>query len=168
MYQAKGSERMSAIALEKALEFAPNDKNIRFSAAYAQSQAKLSAVAITNYDILLTLDPNNDISLNNLGAECQGVDLPFKAVNYYKKAAAKDNTLAMANLAYLFMNTGFYDEAVAELSQATQLPDPHENVSFARAQIEERRKEELDKWTKLIETGTRQQKFLREFASGIS
>ena len=30
MYQAKGSERMRAIALEKALEFAPNDKEIRF------------------------------------------------------------------------------------------------------------------------------------------
>ena len=52
MYQAKGSERMRAIALEKALEFAPNDKGIRFSAAYAQSQAKLSAVSITNYDTL--------------------------------------------------------------------------------------------------------------------
>lgn len=164
MYQAKGSEKMYAIALEKALEFAPRDKDIRFSAAYAQSQAKLSAVAITNYDTLLTLDPKQAFSLNNLGAECQGVDLLFKSVDYYKKAADEGNTLAMANLAYLFMNAGFRDEAVSKLSQASQLSNPHENVTSAKAQLEKRRREELEKWNNLIEAGTRQQQFLREFA----
>ena len=48
MYQAEGSERMRAIALEKALEFAPHDTDIRFNAAYAQSKANLSAISITN------------------------------------------------------------------------------------------------------------------------
>ena len=164
MYQAKGSERMHAIALEKALEFAPRDKDIRFSAAYAQSQARLSAVAITNYDTLLTLDPKQALSLNNLGAQCQGVDLLFKSVDYYKKAADEGLTLAMANLAYLFMNTGFRDEAVAELSRASQLSNPHENVASAKAQLEKRRREELEKWKNLIEVGIRQQQFLRQFA----
>lgn len=164
MYQAKGSERMRAIALEKALEFAPNDTDIRFNAAYAQSQANLSAVSITNYDTLLTLKPKNAISLNNLGVECRNVNLPFKSVDYYKKAAQEDETLAMSNLAYLFINTGFYDEAAAELSRASQRPNPHENVASAKAELEKRRREEQDKWTNLIETGTRQQQFLREFA----
>ena len=164
MYQAKGSERMHAIALDKALEFAPRDKDIRFSAAYAQSQAKLSAVAITNYDTLLTLDPKQALARNNLGFECQGVDLLFKSVDYYKKAADEGNTLAMANLAYLFMNTGFRDEAVTELSRASQLSNPHENVASAKAQLEKRRREELEKWKNLIEVGIRQQQFLREFA----
>ena len=155
---------MRAIALEKALEFAPNDKDVRFSAAYAQGQAKLSAVAITNYDILLKLDPKQAFSLNNLGAECQGVDLFFKAVDYYKKAADEGNTLAMANLADLFINAGFCDEAAAELLRANQLPNPHENIASAKAELEKRRREELDKWTSLIEIGARQQQFLREFA----
>ncbi len=164
MYQAKGSERMRAIALEKALEFAPNDTDIRFNAAYAQSQANLSAVSITNYDTLLTLKPKNAISLNNLGVECRNVNLPFKSVDYYKKAAQEEETLAMSNLAYLFINAGFYDEAAAELSRAGQQPNPHENVASAKAELEKRRREEQDKWTNLIEIGTRQQQFLREFA----
>lgn len=119
MYQAKGSERMRAIALEKALEFAPRDIDIRFSAAYAQSQAKLSAVSITNYDTLLTLEPKEGLSLNNLGVECKGVDLLFKSVGYYRKAADEGSTLAMANLAQLLMDTGFRDEAADELSRAS-------------------------------------------------
>ena len=164
MYQAKGSERMYAIALEKALEFAPNDKDVRFSAAYAQSQAKLSAVSITNYDTLLTLEPKQAVSLNNLGVECQGLGLRFKSVDHYKKAADGDYTLAMANLAYLLMNMGFYKEANDEILRASQLPNPHENVASAKAELEKRRREELDKWASLIEIGTRQQQFLREFA----
>ena len=164
MYQAEGSERMRAIALEKALEFAPHDTDIRFNAAYAQSKANLSAISITNYDILLTFKPKNAISLNNLGVECRNVTLPFKSVDYYKKAAREDNTLAISNLAYLFINTGFYDEAAAELSRASQLSNPHENVASAKAELQKRRREEQDKWTNLIEIGTRQQQFLREFA----
>ena len=164
MYQAKGSERMRAIALEKALEFAPRDIDIRFSAAYAQSQAKLSAVSITNYDTLLTLEPKEALSLNNLGVKCKDVDLLFKSVDYYKKAADEGSTLAMANLAQLLMDTGFRDEAADELSRASQLPNPHKNVASAKAQLEERRREELEKWTNLIEVGARQQQFLREFA----
>lgn len=164
MYQAKGSKRMYAIALEKALEFAPHDTDIRFNAAYAQSEAKLSAISITNYDTLLTLKSENAASLNNLGVKCENVNLPFKSVDYYKKAAKKNHTLAMSNLAYLFIHTGFYDEAAAELSRASQLSNPHEQVASARAELEKRQREEQDKWDNLIEIGTRQQQFLREFA----
>ena len=164
MYQAKGSERMCAIALEKALEFAPHDTDIRFNAAYAQSQANLSAVSITNYDTLLTLKPKSAVSLNNLGVECRNVNLSFKSVDYYKKAVQEDYTLAIANLASLFMNMGFYDKADAELSRAAQLPNPHENVASTKAELEKRRREEQDKWANLIEIGNRQQQFLREFA----
>ena len=164
MYQAKGSERMCAIALEKALEFAPHDTDIRFNAAYAQSQANLSAVSITNYDTLLTLKPKSAVSLNNLGVECRNVNLSFKSVDYYKKAVQEDYTLAIANLASLFMNMGFYDKADTELSRASQLPNPHENVASTKAELEKRRREEQDKWANLIETGNRQQQFLREFA----
>ena len=167
MYQAKGSERMRAIALEKALEFAPHDTDIRFNAAYAQSQANLSAISITNYDTLLSFKPENAASLNNLGVECKNVNLPFKSVDYYKKATQVDETLAMANLAALLMNIGFYDKANAELSRASQLPNPHENVASTKAELEKRRREEQEKWANLIEIGNRQQQFLREFARAI-
>ena len=164
MYQAKGSERMRAIALEKALEFAPNDKEIRFRAAHAQSEAKLSAVSITNYDTLLTLEPKEAGTLNNLGVECRKLNLFFESAAYYKKAADEGNTLAMSNLADLLMDMGFYKEADDELSRASRLPNPNERVAWVKAELEKRRREELDKWADLIKVGTRQQQFLREFA----
>ena len=168
MYQAKGSERLRAIALEKALEFAPNDKELRFGAAYAQSKVKLRAVSIANYDTLLTLEPGEVNALNNLGVECKSLDLPFKAIGYYKRAAGGGNTLAMANMASLLMDMGFGEEADEQLSRASELPEPHENVSSAKAQLQKSRREELEKWTKVVKTGARQQAFLREFAEAMT
>ena len=164
MYQTKGSERMRAIALEKALEFAPNDKEIRFRAAHAQSEAKLSAVSITNYDTLLTLEPKEAGTLNNLGVECRKLNLFFESVAYYKKAADEGNILAMSNLADLLMDMGFYKEADDELSRASRLPNPNERVAWVKAQLEKKRREEREKWSNVIEVGNRQQQFLREFA----
>ena len=164
MYQTKGSERMRAIALEKALEFAPNDKEIRFRAAHAQSEAKLSAVSITNYDTLLTLEPKEAGTLNNLGVECRKLNLFFESVAYYKKAADEGNTLAMSNLADLLMDMGFYKEADDGLSRASRLPNPNERVAWVKAQLEKKRREEREKWSNVIEVGNRQQQFLREFA----
>ena len=167
MYQAKGSERLRAIALEKALEFGPNDKELRFGAAYAEAKVKLHAVSAANYDTLLTLEPGEVSALNNLGVECKSLDLPFKAINYYKEAAGGGSTLAMANLANLLMDMGFGEEADEQLSRASELPDPHENVSSSKAQLQKSRREETEKWTKVVETGTRQQGFLREFAEAM-
>ena len=164
VYQANGSDRMRAIALEKALEYTPRDTDLRFNAAYAQSQAKLSAMAISNYDTLLTIEPKAPFALNNLGVECKGLGLLFKSIEYYKKAAGEGNTLAMANLAYQFIYSGFHSEAAEELSRASQLPDPHENVTSGKAHLEKTRREESEKWDNFIDVGARQQQFLREFA----
>ena len=51
------------------------------------------------------------------------------------------------------MNMGFYKEADDELSRAGQLPNPHENVASAKAQLEKKRREELEKWNNVIEVG---------------
>ena len=60
------------------------------------------------------------------------------------------------------MNMGFYEEADDELSRASQLPNPHENVASAKAQLEKRRREDLEKLNNVIEIGNRQQQFLRK------
>ena len=113
---------------------------------------------------LLTFEPKEAGTLNNLGVLCKSVGLPFKSVDYYKKAADEDHTLAMANLAYLLMDAGFHHEAAAEILRANQLPDSHENVASMKAQLEQKRREELEKWDDLIEVGIQQQQFLRQFA----
>lgn len=164
MFEANGAERMRAIALEKAIEFVPHDTELRFSAAYAQGQAKLSAVSIANYDTLLNFKPKEGNPLNNLGVECRNVNLNQKSVDFYLQAAEEGNTLAMANLAYLFMETGFHDKAAEVLERASQLPNAHENVASAKVQLEKQRSVEDDKWDNLVDVGAKQQQFLRDFA----
>lgn len=164
MYDAMGSNTMRAIALEKVLEFIPNDQEARFKAAYAQSEAKLSAVSVANYDTLLTLNPKHGYSLNNLGVVCKRSNLIFKSVDYYQKAAGEGNTLAMSNLAFLYIQAGFHNNAAEELLRASHQPNPHENVASAQTQLDKRRQEEQDQWNELIRVGTQHQQFLREFA----
>lgn len=164
VYQAKGWEVMRAIALEKALQFAPRDTELRFNAAYSQREANLVAAAISNYDTLLTFQPNDRSALNNLGVACKGVGLPFRSVDFYQKAADEENSLAMANLAHLLMEAGFHEQASEELSRASELTDPHENVSRTKANLEARKRKELEKWDDLLETGVQHQQFLRDFA----
>ena len=164
LYQAIDSERMRSVALEKALELAPNATHSRFDAAYSESNAKFTALSARNYDTLLTLDPKDANALNNLGVECGRTNLQFKSIDYYRKAEREGSTLAMANLAQALMQAGFHEEAAEKLSEARQMEYPHENVALVHADLERKRQEEEEAWAKLLKIGTRQQRFLREFA----
>jgi hypothetical protein len=52
-YENLGESALQAIALQKALEFEPDDASTLFSAAYSQSEAKLFGLCVDNYRTLL-------------------------------------------------------------------------------------------------------------------
>lgn len=84
LYGKEGNIIRKAIALQKGLEYKPGDKELLFEAAYAQSEAKLSQLCTSNYDILIRFTPDHNTALNNLGVECDGLGMPIKSVEYYK------------------------------------------------------------------------------------
>lgn len=159
-----GNALMRAIALEKALEATPESAEALFAAAYAESECELSPTVLENYDTLLRFEPKNGLAANNLAVELERLEMPIRSVGLYRRAVVEGNTLAMANLAYRFMNQGFSEEAREILKKAGQEADPHVNVSRATAALAERIEAEDKRWDSLVALSTAQRQFIRAYA----
>lgn len=63
-------------------------------------------------------------------------------VQAYKKAFQKDNTLAAANLAQIYIGKGFYEEAEKVLKEANEKDNVDVNVSKAVTALEQAKETE--------------------------
>jgi len=161
--EARGNKTMKALALDKVAQYKPENVDARFSAAYAQSEADLHRLALLSYDVLLNFDPKHYIALNNRGVQLMEMKIPFRAVSSYRKSAEGKETLAMANIASLYLKAGFEQEAKTILEDAMKEEEPHGNVAHTIASIAERRQKEEDKYRDVLEGAEREQRFLRVF-----
>lgn len=127
---------VQAIAvLEEAAKLSPNDTAVRFDLAYHYSEQGLLVLAIHHYRVLLSSKPDSSMALNNLGVEFARLNMPFRAMANYRAAAAKKETLANSNIAYLFAQVGALELAKEQLELARSEPSPHQNVFEAEAFI---------------------------------
>lgn len=167
IHKQKGNNRNSSIALEKSLEFSHGDREKLFNAAYAQSNSNLNLLSIENYSTLINLDSKNSMALNNLGVCAGDMKALGKQINFYKLAAEQGNTLAMANLANLYIQAGFFDEAEEILKKALKLDDPHENVGNALYRLKQNRTADEDMWNKLLRESKELQRQIRPFGEAL-
>ncbi len=158
-----GNNRLAIYCKDKSLELDPNNRDELFNAAYNASKEGVDDLSISNYITLLRIDENNSIALNNLGVQAKEADLQLKAVEKYKKASSYDNTLAMANQGFLLVNSGFLEEAEVIAKKALQMENPHENVHLLFTRISKLKKEQDEKWDKLISKSMERQKFIRNY-----
>lgn len=164
VFKAKKDEFSQAIALEKATSLEPEDKQLRLEAAFALSNVNFLHSAAINYDIILRQQPNHALAFNNIGVIARDLNLPIKSVEFYRDAAKDHETLAMANLAYLYIDKGFIDEAKQILHEAQKEQVVHPNVNQALAFISNEVESENNKWAEIIQTGIRQKSFLQSYA----
>ncbi len=164
IYKKTENKLLRAISLEKAIEIDSSDNSLLFQAAYAQSEAGLPALAITNYEAQLRQNPDDASTLNNLGAEFNGLGMSIQSVRYYTKSAEGHETLAMSNLAYKFIEVGFITEAESILRKAQEEKSVHPNVLDAMASIAKRKKSEDEKKSEIDKIGIRQKTFFKNFA----
>ena len=85
-------------------------------------------------------------------------------VQVYRKAADEGETLASANLAYLYMDNGFEEEARNVLDAAGKREFRNERVGRADADLSARTQAEAEKWSDFLQVGTKQKAFLQSFA----
>jgi tetratricopeptide (TPR) repeat protein len=156
---------MKAIALEKAIEFDPNNTDHLFGAAYNYSEAGLEHLTVNHYLNAIYFNNNDPFSLNNLGVSLSRLGLPFKSINYYKKAMKKKNTLAYSNLAYQFIEVGFEIEAEKILDEAIKIGDVHKNVWSAKDKLKSGLNSEDKKFEELKDKGLKNQSFIKDFAN---
>jgi hypothetical protein len=94
----------------------------------------------------------------------KNLQMQIGAVNYYKKAVELHETLAAANLAHIYMDAGFIEEASQILDEVQQRKDVHPNVWTAMAELSNRKKEEAQIEECYLKLAKEQQGFLRSFA----
>lgn len=164
LYEKDQEPELRALALEKALEVAPSDTDLLFSMAYSYSQKGIDALALLHYKTLLRFNPEYPAALNNIAVAYGRLKLSVLEVKFYKRAAIKNNTLAMANLANQYMNAGFADEAKDILDKARQQQDIHPNVGGAISAFFQKQETETKTEEGILKLARDQQRCLRAFA----
>lgn len=159
------NKRASALCLDKALEYSPNDKDIMFKSAYEASNVDLKSIEISNYDTLVNLDAKQDHALNNFGVSALNEGLNTIAVDYYEKAADLGNTLSMANLGSKLLTAGFSSQANILSQKAISSKNPHENIYSLLKQIKKTNDDEKNKWDDIKEKSFELQKKIRVYTA---
>jgi tetratricopeptide (TPR) repeat protein len=132
---------LKAAMLERELSINPADISKRFQLAYLHSQISNDALAMFHYE-KIPFNQRDGAVWNNLGVAYQHFSLRGKAIDAYLKAAERDETLAMSNLAYESMGSGFLSEAGKVLKEAQKQPSYHDKVASALVRLKEIPEEE--------------------------
>jgi len=166
-YDQQGKTLAKATLLAKAAQLTPTDLSRKFDAAYSLADTSLSELSAFYYNKALERDGKNGSALNNLGVECIALGMKGKAIRLYEESLDAGETLAAANLARAYMNAGFFRDATLLLDKASQLQNPHANVSSARAALAERKSDETTKWSSILEIAARQHTFATGYAEAL-
>jgi len=161
----KDNDRQVAL-LEKALSIQPAEHKLRFEIALRYSAMGRHPLALYHYSILAREAPDGS-NLNNLGVTYSNLKLPAKAVSHYKSSANREETLAMANLAYKYIQEGFLDEANDIIEKALAFKGFHQNVASARAKIDEIRDEEEKREQDILSSIDDERRFRLAFADAM-
>ncbi len=144
-----GNGAMAALCKEKVLQYMPDDNELLFETAYAESESDLKALSICNYATLIKLDQKNATAFNNLGVCASEYKINTKAYDFYLKAKELGNTLSSANLGYKLLEIGFHQHALDLTKEAQEKKETHQNIYSLITKISEDTKSENDKWDEL-------------------
>lgn len=156
-----GNNLMSALCKEKAVQLKPDDNDLLFDAAYAQSNSSLRFLSICNYSTLINLDKDNATVLNNLGVCAAEHKLDIKAYDYYKRSMELGETLANSNLGNKLLEVGFHESAEEMANKGLEKKDPHKNIFSLLSIINETKEAQNAKWSEIKEKSALLQKKIR-------
>ncbi len=159
------NSEIAAMAMEKIIELDLNNKDDFFDTAYLEDNAQLNLLSFYNYQKSLQLDHSNAGALNNLGVKVGEFELKAKKNSFYKNAVSKNNTLAMANLAYSYLDAGFLEEAKTILDKAKKREDCHSSVFKAICRLNNIKEKEDEQWAGLLKKAELFQKNFREYVT---
>ncbi len=163
-YDETDQQELKALALEKALEYEPENTNLRFDAARSYGASDLESLSLLHYQIILQISPKNAGALNNAGVAYRALSMHTLAVDSYRKAYALGNTLSAANLAYLYLEHGFAEDASGLLDDAQRHDSPHPNVAAAIAAVSQTRERDEASQISVLKRGREQRVFLSAYA----
>lgn len=165
VYEAIKDKIMKVAALEKAVSLKGNNISYLFDTAFTYAETDLRDASTYHYRNLISIDSNHNGALNNLGVNFQNQKLTLKSVEYYKKATNKGNSLAAANLAYLYLNAGFEEEASKLFKEFVDKPDVNMNLINAQSSLVTEKEKQKKQAEAMLESGQKFSKFFSSFAT---
>lgn len=165
LYKKAGLEELQLVALEKAIELRPNDAALHFDAGLSSSSKAPHRLALLYYKYRLKFTSNDASGLNNMGIQYTELGMPLLGIACYKKSFKLKETLAAANLAYRYLQTGFAEETSQILEQANQYPNVYPNIASATAALSEKKDSESKKEGEVLEAARVDQRFLLSFGN---
>jgi tetratricopeptide (TPR) repeat protein len=167
IYKEMNMLDISCALYDMALNYRPTNTSVRFAVAYDYDQIKRHWLSLYHYKAHLKTDVGMHV-LNNLGVEYAQLKLLGKRVDTYKKALAKGETLASANLSKIYIDNGLYEEAETILKEASKKEDHHQNVDyFANLLITSLENEEKEE-EKILEKVKEYRKYIFDYAKAVS
>lgn len=163
LYLLDESYELRGLALEKAIEYQPNDPDLLFQAGYSYSQVEFNELSLLHYNTLLHFSPENDMALNNIGVAYSRLSMPIKSIDHQKKAFDFGNTLAASNIALGYIGAGFSDEAKQIIEKANEQKDVHRNVGSTFSEIIDKKEKEQKREKETLDSAKEQQRFMRSF-----
>ncbi len=164
-YKNKDNPLLESIAYQKAIELKPNDTEILFDAAYGYSQVKsgFKDLGLLLYNRLLRFDPFHKMALNNAGVSYKDLDLNLKAIEHYKSAFKKDNSLAASNLAYKLISSGFKEEAEEYIKAGEKFNNVHDRIFDAASNLKSKIRAENELEKKILKKAQKKYDFFNSF-----
>ena len=158
----KKDDELLILFLEKILDVDPVNTNVRFELAYKYGEMDRNDLAIYHYKKLLEVE-DNDTAFNNIGVEYYDVNLKGRSIACYQKSANKKNPLALSNIAYKYIDGGFFDMAEKAIKSAEELSAEGKeippNVGYAKNKLKEIRGEEEKKEQEILASAKQKQTF---------
>ncbi len=111
-------DKLSYVAYaERLLDLKPDDNDTRFNLAYAHSKEKHNELALYHY-LKIPYKNRSAVTWNNLGVARERLNLNGKAIEAYRISEKQGETLAMDNIARMYLSVGFLEKAQQQCEQA--------------------------------------------------
>lgn len=157
------NKEISACCLDKAAQYQTDELSKLFDAAHQAADANIHELAIVNYHLLTSRQPDNASAWNNLGVVEKQIGLKIKSIQSYASSANLGETLAIANQGYELLDAGFVDLAEKLANEALAMNNTHPNIHSLLSAIETRKKSEKEKLDEILKNATKIQSRFRTF-----
>ncbi len=139
--EAEKDEHFQLAVMEEIVFLQPTSTDARFALAYQHSQAGNNDMALYHYD-KIPIFARKSMTWNNLGAAYDEFGMSIKSVEVLVRSANENETLAMSNLGFKLLHSGFLKEAREQADRAVAIESYHGNVNELLKRLKEAPEEE--------------------------
>ena len=164
--EAEKNDELQLAIMEQMVHLRPGDSSARFSLAFKHSEISNPDMAIHHY-LKIPVVERNAITWNNLGVAYGDLGMPIKAVAAFRVSENGNEALAMCNLGFRLLDSGFLPEAQQEADRALSIKAHHKNVPGLLTRLTELKDEEDGRLTEKLEETKVNAAFYRKLGEGV-